>query len=407
LPVMFGTRGQRYTMKDNVEIRLANFMDSCLSDLDKKGNLWTAPTTYNPDKFSPKVVHFTPCEGDLAYKKMFAAYNIEIFSYIVHRSKFKLFNLFLTFCEVLKKFKQENINLVRGRLPYLGSIIGCLAGRLLGVPSVVSLGGNNRIPQERDNTYQFNSKWISYTVEKIVLYVCDMIIAPNRYTKNYVATLIGAQRAHKKVRIIPWRITPAAVREVDQPEIFSRFGLNPEVPYILVVGFLNKYKYSDIMFQVAAAVLRARPTQVQFVFCGDGPLREFGQAYLQKFSQAHFLGWQPNDVVQSLMRHAKMILVPMSGFVLFEAASLGKPVIASNIEWHGEIIADGVTGFLVTPVAVNEWVRKIEIVLKDPGLAERLGDNLSNVFRAQYDQNSLINQEIALYHSLVAGKRDN
>ncbi len=390
-------------MKDNIEIRLANFMDSCLSDLDKKGNLWTAPIIYNPDRFSQKVVHFTPCDGDLVYKKKFAEYNIEIFSYIVHRSKFKLLNLFLTFCMVFRKFKQENINLVRGRLPYLGSFIGCLVGRLLGVPSVVSLGGNNRIPQERDNKYQFNNKFISYTLEKIVLYICDIIIAPNRYTKDYVASLIGNQRANKKVRIIPWRITPAEVEEVDQPEIFSRFGLNPEVPYILVVGFLNRYKYSDIMFKVAAAVLSAWPTQVQFVFCGDGPLRASGQAHLQRFSQAHFLGWQPNDMVQSLIKHAKTILVPMSGFVLFEAASLGKPVIASNIEWHGEIIEDGVTGFLVNPVAVNEWVHKIEIIMKDPGLAKGLGDNLYKVFRTEYDQSSLVNQEIALYHSLVAG----
>jgi glycosyltransferase involved in cell wall biosynthesis len=393
--------GECLTM-NNIEVRLANFMDSCLSDLDKKGNLNTAPPAYNPNKFATKVVHFTPCEDDRAYEKMFAEYNIEIFPYIDHRSHVSLFNLFRSVYSVYRKFKVEKINIIRGRLPYLGSIIGCLVGKVLGVPSIVSLGGNNRIPQERDNKYQFNNKWISYTVEKIVLFLCNIIIAPNRYTKNYVATLIGDQRANKKVRIIPWRLAKANPSEGDKIEIFSHFGLNPEVPYILVVGFINKYKYSDIMFQVAEAVMSTWPTQVQFVFCGDGPLRASGQASLQKFPQVFFLGWQPNEIVQSLLKYAELILVPMSGFVLFEAASLGKPVIASNIEWHDEIIEDGVTGFLVNPVAVKEWVHKIEIILKDRRVGKRVGANLREVFNSEYDQESLIAQEIALYRSLVA-----
>jgi hypothetical protein len=85
---MFRAWGQCHKMKNNLEIRLANFMDSCLSNLDKKGNLYTAPPAYNPNKFATKVVHFTPCEDDRAYEKMFAEYNIEIFPYIDHRSNF-------------------------------------------------------------------------------------------------------------------------------------------------------------------------------------------------------------------------------------------------------------------------------------------------------------------------------
>jgi glycosyltransferase involved in cell wall biosynthesis len=388
-------------MKNAPEIRLANFMDSCLEYLDKKGNLWTAPPLYNPKKFATKVVHFTPCEDDLIYSNIFAEWNIEIFSYLERGSRFNIINFVLSLYNVYKKLQKEGINIIRGRLPYLGSFLGCLAGKCLRIPIIVSLGGNNRIPQELENKYNYGSKWISYTMEKIVLYMCNMIIAPNYYTKNYVASIIGEKRTNAKVYVKPWIVTEIDHDRLKGRDYFEHMGLGKEGPYILVVGFLNKYKFSDIMFKVAEEVMTSLSREVQFVFCGDGPLRDYGQSSLQKFPNVLFLGWQPNEIVQSLINHASIILVPMSGFVLLEAASLGKPVIATNIEWHSELIKEGVTGFLVDPTSINEWAQKIKLLLDNSELGERVGHNLLKVFNSEYDKESLIDREIALYYSLI------
>ena len=388
-------------MKIDPEIRLANFMDSCLEYLDKKGNLLTAPPLYNPKKFAAKVVHFSPCENDFIYSNIFAEWNIEIFSYLEGGRKFNIINLVLSLYNVYKKLKKEGINIIRGRLPYLGSFLGCLAGKCLRIPSIVSLGGNNRIPQERENKYNYGSKWISYTMEKIVLYLCDQIIAPNYYTKDYVSSIIGEKRANAKVRIIPWTINKIDHDKLLGRDYFEHLGLKSTGPYILLVGFLNKYKFSDIMFKVVEEVTTSISSEVQFVFCGDGPLRDYGKASLKRFTNVLFIGWQPNEIIQSLINHARIILVPMSGFVLLEAASLGKPVIASNIEWHSELIKDGVTGFLVDPTSINKWVQKIKLLLGNSEVSERVGHNLQVVFNFEYDKESLIDREIALYHSLI------
>ena len=66
--------------------------------------------------------------------------------------------------------------------------------KILNIPSVVSLGGNNRLSQ-LNNTYLYNSKFLSYNIEKIVLNFCDVIITPNYYTKNYVKSIIGEKKS--------------------------------------------------------------------------------------------------------------------------------------------------------------------------------------------------------------------
>jgi glycosyltransferase involved in cell wall biosynthesis len=156
------------------------------------------------------------------------------------------------------------------------------------------------------------------------------------------------------------------------------------------------------MFEVAARVLDARTGRVQFVFCGDGPLRSDGELQLQRFSEVHFLGWQPNSIVLSLMHRATVVLVPMSGFVLLEAAALGKTVVASRIEWHGEIIADGDNGCLVRIDAVDEWCDRVFWLLDHPSEARLMGTKLQAVFEARYTAEISLKREADLYSRLIA-----
>jgi glycosyltransferase involved in cell wall biosynthesis len=59
--------------------------------------------------------------------------------------------------------------------------------------------------------------------------------------------------------------------------------------------------------------------------------------------------------------------------VMMEAMSLGVPVIATNIGGSPEAVADGITGFLVPPADPEALADKIELLMNDPKLCERLG----------------------------------
>ncbi|HEV3140018.1 MAG TPA: glycosyltransferase family 4 protein, partial [Vicinamibacterales bacterium] len=296
-----------------------------------------------------------------------------------------------------RKIHREHLNVIRGRLPYFGSLIGCLAGRLLRVPSVVSLGGDNRLPQEREGRYYFGNRWLSHGMERAVLRLATAIIVPNRFTLEYVVGVAG-ERVRAKVVIIPWVVELPAANgaAVD----CAALGIPADRPIVLIVGHLNRYKYSAEMYEVSVRVLQRRPAAAHFVFCGDGPLRSEGEARLRERG-AHFIGWQPHETVLELMRTAAVVLVPMSGFVLLEAAALAKPVVAGAVEWHGEVIVDGETGWLLNPDAADAWADRILWILDNRDRAAAVGRRLHDVFQREYSPDRALRCEADLYERLI------
>ena len=74
----------------------------------------------------------------------------------------------------------------------------------------------------------------------------------------------------------------------------------------------------------------------------------------------------------------------MSGFVLLEAASMGKPVVTSRVEWHSELVEDMVNGRLVDPEDQMQWRGAIEQLLSAPEKASEFGGALKRSFDADY-----------------------
>jgi glycosyltransferase involved in cell wall biosynthesis len=55
-----------------------------------------------------------------------------------------------------------------------------------------------------------------------------------------------------------------------------------------------------------------------------------------------------------------------------ESMSMGKPIIASDIGGHRELIQDGYTGLLFKAGDINSLLEKLNLLLDDPGLRSRL-----------------------------------
>ena len=72
------------------------------------------------------------------------------------------------------------------------------------------------------------------------------------------------------------------------------------------------------------------------------------------------------------------VLVPPKvegfGFSVLEAISFGIPVVVSNVCALPELVENGKTGFVVKPGSVNDLVEKLEILIKDQTLREKMGD---------------------------------
>jgi len=380
---------------------IANFMDSSLKDLETKGVISSAPGIYNPRKYFDRVLHFTPHVKDLALQPLFEEWRVTLIHHpAAYLNPWKILKSLL---QVWRVMKNERVDLVRGRLPYLGSLIACTCARLHKIPSVVSLGGDNRIVQERNKIYNYNSQLISYAMEWLVLKLATRIIAPNQFTKSYVEGIIGKNDADRKCVTIPWISTPISESADYVPDIFEKLDLPSTSAIVPIVGFLNAYKYTDVLFDAlnGSNFQTKDKKKVIFCFCGDGPLRSEGEIRFAKADHIRFLNWQERSIVHSLLRRAEFVLIPMSGNVLLEAASIGKPVITSEVEWHSELVIDGESGFLVDPYDPSAWCRAINAILEAPDLAKQMGNQLKQQFWASYAPDRSIELEFELYRSLV------
>lgn len=382
------------------DLKIANFMDSSLMDLEKKGVLANVPDIYNPDGAYASVFHFTPHEHDLALSEFFAPHGIKL----VHHPSAWLgpIRFLRSLSQAMRLFRTEEVDLVRGRLPYLGSLVGGIAARLLGLPFVVSLGGDNRIVQERNRSYNYDSRRISYGMEWLVLKLAHRVIVPNRFTQTYVENIIG-RRSATKCAHIPWLSTPVAECDDDDEAILAELSIPAGSAIVPIVGFLNPYKFTDILFDAVDTLnlKTADGREVCFCFCGDGPLREEGQARFAAQTNVKFLGWQASAVVHALLRQAEMVLIPMSGFVLLEAASIGKPVITSNVEWHTEMVECDLSGLAVDPHDPQAWRSAIGRMLADAERASAMGSQLKELYWREYAPQRCKDAEVDLYLRLT------
>ncbi len=99
----------------------------------------------------------------------------------------------------------------------------------------------------------------------------------------------------------------------------------------------------------------------------------------------------PHAKIPRLYASCEMVLLPyqrtsptsdsMSPLKLFEAMAAGRPIIASDLPPLREILEHEKTALLVEPENIEAWIRAIETLKTDPGLALRLSNSLQQKAR--------------------------
>ena len=227
---------------------------------------------------------------------------------------------------------------------------------MLRIPLVVSIGGSHRLANELENLYPFNSKFWSESVETRVLRGANKIFCPNQYSRKYV---IDIGTSPDKAIFIPLRLKDDIFNyRYEYSNVLVKNGVHLDKPIILFMGRFTLDKQIDVVVETIPLVTRERP-DVQFVLIGDGPLKtrmEQRVAELGESQRVFFLGFQPTEVIKYCLNAATAVCIPMSGFVIYEAAAAGKAIVAFDVEWHPEFIKDGQTGLLVNRKRRN-WLK--------------------------------------------------
>lgn len=361
---------------------IMNLMDTSLLSLAEKGNLGYAEELYNP------LDYFT-CVHHLSYYK--EDKNIKLSNPTI---KVHAFNPFSYLINLPILAMRNRICLIRGRGPYHASLVGLVVGKLLGIPFVVSIGGNHRLANELRGYYPIpHSKFLSEKEEELVLRNADMVICPNRYSRDYV---VGLGVKSEKTSVIPLRLKDDYFHFSYQPSsILVDNGVDIKRPIILFIGRFAGDKQADVLIDAIPLVAKECP-KAQFVLIGGGKSADIKQRVKELGQEDHtyFLGFQPTEIVKYCLSVASVVVVPMSGFVIYEAAATSKAIIAFDVEWHSEFIENEQTGLLVENRNCVALAGAIERLIRNPQLAEVLGRNARNAIDIGYNPKDLAQKEI-------------
>jgi len=187
-----------------------------------------------------------------------------------------------------------------------------------------------------------------------------------------------------------------------------RRDLKPRFPLIGTVARLHRQKGVEYFLRAAAAVLQKRP-EASFVVVGGGPLEKKirGIAARLGLGERMILAGERSEALDWLSLFDIFVLPSLwegLPLVLIEAAILGRPIVATDIEGTREIIREAQTGLLVPPADSDALAGAVLRLLEDPGLARRLGETARRDIPPAFTLERMIGETERLYLDLAAAK---
>lgn len=166
-------------------------------------------------------------------------------------------------------------------------------------------------------------------------------------------------------------------------DFYSPDPLTPKSPdpLILYMGRLKRYKRVDLIIQAVARVLKQAPN-ARLVIGGRGDAQPELERLVRELgiqSSVEFTGFVSEERKRELLRSAWVHMLTSSkegwGITNIEAAACGTPTIASDAPGLRDSVENAVTGFLVTHGDVTGLATRLQEVINDRQLRERLSQN--------------------------------
>ena len=268
---------------------------------------------------------------------------------------------------------------------FRANMYGRLAGRLCGVPVVIS---SLRVTE---------AGALPHFIDGLTKSMVDFHTAVSEAVRQEAINRSGI--APEKIITIPNGIDsaefPVAPADSETAAVFT----------VALAGRFHRQKGHAVLLE-ALKLLEGQPPRIQAFLFGEGP----DEGALKKMASAlgiedrvHFMGVVANGA--EAMQNIDCILMPslwegMPNAVL-EAMALGKPVIASRIPGMDELVQDGRTGLLFTPGNAAELARALSSLARDRNRGRAMGQCARALVSQKFSLHTTVAATMALYDRLL------
>ena len=305
------------------------------------------------------------------------------------------------------------------------SMAGFLGKKLFGVPFVLTT--HSLEPLRAWKAEQLGSGYaMSSWMERTAMLDADAIIAVSKGTQADILRAypdVDPARIH----VIYNGIDLDEYQKTSATDALVKYGVDPTKPYVLFVGRITRQKGVTHL----ADAIQHLPPETQIVLCAGAPdTPELADELRAKIdaARAHapHIVWIEKMVTKAeaiqLYSNAAVFCCPSVyepfGIINLEAMACRAPVVASATGGILEVVVEGETGHLVPfdadPVTTfpkdpdrfaRDLAAGINDLLADPAKAKKWGEAGRRRVEATFSWAAIATQTIALYESLLRGKR--
>ena len=339
-----------------------------------------------------------PDDNSEELKKKFTAYNVKFKSIKLHhlsKNPFSILKWFLTFFKEILDFKRiidcEKPDLVHCYGSWQWKRI--LAGKLSGIKLICHMN---------DTRTNFIIKSVFYFLKRIPDgFVIEGSRVGKYYFKNYK---INKPYLEINAPVDTKKFNPANIRKSNYLSGDTK---------IVSVGNVNPYKVFEFLID-AANILKSRGFTPSFYIIGnlfDSQARYISglQKKILKYNLISFKFFGSSSMIPNILKEADIYVCSSvseaSPISVWEAMSMGKAIVSTDVGAASYFIKDEENGFIVPVSDAIGLADKIEILLKDSGLCEKFGKMSREIAMNELDISVCVKKMIRFYTKLVDEKR--
>lgn len=282
-----------------------------------------------------------------------------------------------------------------------GSILSWLTGKphITTVHDIFSLCGSDywKLWGKQNNVSKINVKLAPIFEKWIIKFRHHAIHSVSEATKDDLIKF-GAK---KPIYTIPNVIYYNTKKSISQKKQFQ----------FISIGRLVFYKNLKTLIK-AIKIVKENYPQISLLILGDGPERENLLKLINDLGlkeNVKLLGFVSSDEKNNLLSTSNALLFPSLcegfGLVILEAFAHNVPVLVSDIRPMSDIAFHEKTGYLIEPHSEKMWAKFIEEIIKNPKIANEMGDAGRRVLDEGYSIDDMKNKVIAMYNQVIESSR--
>lgn len=224
-------------------------------------------------------------------------------------------------------------------------------------------------PKQQDGAWA-----LGHAATARALRAADVVLALTAVDAECLAPLVVPPA---ELRRLPPFIDPepfrAARRERERHRmtLASRFGLDPQQPWLLTVAMMRADAKRDSYRLLARALAQVRDLRWQLLVVGDGPARVEVAAMLHTLGdRVRLAGLLPEEALPLLYAAADLYVWPAVreayGLAMLEAQAAGLPVVAGCEGGVAEVVVHGQSGTLAAPHDPDAFSGAVRALLERP-----------------------------------------